>query len=154
MTKRTALFSLLLLCTAIGAAQAQSFSLLTGRNHPEIDWRTATTEHFEIVHPAHLDSIAARAAPIAETTYDTLSANLDVTFDERIEVYLTDQDAIVNGFAAPFDDGYTNIWVNTNAGGSRHQASRDMHWTCIEAIRRHRGKTVLPYSFFVLTVKF
>ena len=113
-TTRTVLCGLLLLIATIGPAQAQSFSLLTGRNHPEVDWRTATTEHFEIVHPARLDSIAARAAPIAETTYDTLSANLDVTFDERIRVYLGDQDAIVNGFAAPFEGGYTNIWVNTN----------------------------------------
>jgi len=98
----------------MGPAQAQSFSTVTGRNHPEIDWRTATTEHFTIVHPARLDGIAAEAAPIAEATYDTLSANLDVTFDDRIRVYLSDQDAIVNGFAAPFGNGYTDIWVNTN----------------------------------------
>lgn len=114
MTNRISIFCLLLLCVTIFSAQAQSFSAITGRNHPEIDWRVATTEHFEIVHPARLDDIAAEAAPIAEATYDTLSANLDVTFDERIEIYLTDQDDIVNGFAAPFDGGFTNIWVNTN----------------------------------------
>ncbi len=114
MTPRTALCVFLLLGIALAPAQAQSFSLLTGRNHPEIDWRTATTEHFTIVHPARLDSVAAAAAPIAEATYDTLAANLEVAFDERIEIYLTDQDAIVNGFAAPFDGGFTNIWVNTN----------------------------------------
>ncbi|WP_263784721.1 BamA/TamA family outer membrane protein [Salinibacter grassmerensis] len=114
MTPRHVL-CVLLLCGAVGLpAQAQSFSTVTGRNHPEIDWRVATTEHFEIVHPARLDRIAAEAAPIAETTYDTLSANLDVTFDERIRVYLSDQDAIVNGFAVPFGTGYTDIWVNTN----------------------------------------
>ena len=114
MAIRIVFCGLLLLCATILPAQAQSFSLLTGRNHPEVDWRTATTEHFEIVHPARLDSIAATAAPIAEATYDTLAANLEVTFDERIEIYLTDQDGIVNGFAAPFDGGITNIWVNTN----------------------------------------
>jgi hypothetical protein len=114
MTPRHVL-CVLLLYGAVGLpAQAQSFSTVTGRNHPEIDWRVATTEHFEIVHPARLDRIAAEAAPIAETTYDTLSANLDVTFDERIRVYLSDQDAIVNGFAVPFGTGYTDIWVNTN----------------------------------------
>ena len=114
MTIRNVVAVLLLLCATIGPAEAQSFSTVTGRNHPEIDWRTATTEHFKIVHPARLDDIAAEAAPIAEATYDTLSANLDVTFDERIEVYLTDQDAIVNGFAVPFGGGYTDIWVHTN----------------------------------------
>lgn len=114
MSPRLAACILLFLGITTLPAQAQSFSLVTGRNHPEIDWRTATTEHFKIVHPARLDSIAAEAAPIAEATYDTLSANLNVSFDERIEIYLTDQDAIVNGFAAPFDGGYTNIWVHTN----------------------------------------
>jgi Tol biopolymer transport system component len=96
------------------SVRAQSFSTVTGRNHPEIDWRVATTEHFEIVHPARLDSIAAEAAPIAETTYDTLAANLDTTFADRIRIYLSDQDAVVNGFAVPFGNGYTDIWVNTN----------------------------------------
>ena len=114
MTLRTVAWALLLFCIGAGAAQAQSFALVTGRNHPEIDWRTATTEHFRIVHPARLDGIAAEAAPIAEAAYEALSANLDVAFGERIEIYLTDQDAIVNGFAAPFDDGFTNIWVQTN----------------------------------------
>jgi len=114
MTNRLLICCVLFVCATTCAAQAQSFRTFTGRNHPEIDWRTATTEHFEIVHPARLDSIAAEAAPIAETTYDSLSANLDVTFDERIRVYLGDQDAIVNGFAVPFGPGYTDIWVNTN----------------------------------------
>jgi hypothetical protein len=84
------------------------------RNHPELDWRVATTEHFEIAYPARLDSIAARAAPIAETTYDSLSASLCVTFDERIRVHLTDQDGLPFGFAAPLGTGYANIWVHPN----------------------------------------
>ncbi len=104
---------LLLLVPSL-VAHGQSFSTYTGRNHPEIDWQVATTEHFEIVHPARLDDIAAEAAPIAEATYDTLSANLGVAFDERIRVYLGDQDAIVNGFAVPFGGGYTDIWVHVN----------------------------------------
>ncbi len=111
---RLTICGLLLLCIAPLVAQGQSFVTFTGRNHPEIDWQVATTEHFEIVHPARLDSIAAEAAPIAEETYDALSANLDTSFTERIRVYLSDQDAIVNGFAVPFGNGYTDIWVNTN----------------------------------------
>ncbi len=114
MTIRTVFCCLLLLGGVTLPGQAQSFSTVTGRNHPEIDWRVAATEHFEIMHPARLDDIAAEAAPIAEATYDTLSATLDVTFDERIRVYLSDQDALVNGFAVPFGTGYTDIWVNTN----------------------------------------
>ena len=114
MTPRTVLCCAALLAVTTLSAQAQSFSTVTGRNHPEIDWRVATTEHFEIVHPARLGDIAAEAAPIAEATYDTLSATLDVAFDDRIRVYLGDQDGIVNGFAVPFGTGYTDIWVHTN----------------------------------------
>jgi hypothetical protein len=112
--RRAALVGLLLLGASPIVAWGQSFPTFTGRNHPEIDWRVATTEHFEIVHPARLDRIAAEAAPIAETTYDRLAATLDTTFADRIRIYLGDQDAIVNGFAVPFGTGYTDIWVHTN----------------------------------------
>ena len=114
MVRRASLCFAVLLFVPVVSVQSQSFPTFTGRNHPEIDWQVATTEHFEIVHPARLDGIAAEAAPIAETTYDTLAANLDTTFSERIRVYLGDHDAIVNGFAVPFGNGYTDIWVNTN----------------------------------------
>jgi hypothetical protein len=82
----------------------------------------ATTEHFEIAYPARLDSIAARAAPIAETTYDPLSAGLGVTVDERIRVYLTDQDGLPFGFATSL--GYANIWVHPNDTAPRPRRCR------------------------------
>ncbi|GAB5518043.1 MAG: PD40 domain-containing protein [Rhodothermales bacterium] len=102
----------MLLCPAL--VQAQSFSMMNGRNHPELDWQVATTAHFEIMYPAHLAGIEAEAAPIAETTYEALSQNLDVTFDGPIRIYLSDEDEIVNGFAVPFGNGYTDIWVGMN----------------------------------------
>ncbi|MFB6248820.1 MAG: BamA/TamA family outer membrane protein [Salinibacter sp.] len=90
------------------------------RNHPELDWRVATTEHFKIIHPARLDRIAARAAPIAETAYDSLAAALDTTFQERIRVVLTDQDDIANGFAALLSGGaVTDIWVHPSDWATR-----------------------------------
>ena len=108
------LAAVLLLSALAYGAQAQGFRLLTGRNHPELDWRVSETAHFEIVYPDHLSDIAAEAAPIAEESYRALSLNLDVTFDERIRIYLTDTDDIVNGFAVPVGGGYTNIWVHQN----------------------------------------
>jgi WD40 repeat protein len=106
------LFLFFLLVVPSQESRAQSLALFS-RNHPELDWRVATTDHFEIVHPARLDSIAARAAPIAETTYDSLATALDTTFSERIQVVLTDQDDIANGFAALLSGGaVTDIWVH------------------------------------------
>ncbi|PSQ99544.1 MAG: hypothetical protein BRD48_03855 [Bacteroidetes bacterium QS_9_68_14] len=101
---------------ALGAlpAQAQSFRATTGRNHPEIEWRVAETEHFEIVYPRRLAGIEARAAPIAEESYDALSENLGIAPEEKFTIYLSDQDEIANGFAVPLGGGYTQIWVHVN----------------------------------------
>lgn len=101
-----------------GTVVGQGFNSFSGRNHPELEWQVAETEHFEIMYPAHLAGIEARAAAIAEASYAVLSANLDVTFTAPIRIYLSDEDEIVNGFAVPLGNGYTNIWVNMNGVAS------------------------------------
>lgn len=88
--------------------------MTSGRNHPELRWRVASTEHFQIIYPAHLEGIASQAAPIAEATYGALATNLGVSFEQRIRIYLSDEDEITNGFAARIGNGYTNIWVHQN----------------------------------------
>ena len=95
------------------SASAQGFSLFNGRNHPELDWQQVETEHFKIMYPAHLAGIELQAGAIAEASYLALSKNLNVSFDDKIRVYLSDEDEILNGFAvSPL--GYTNIWVHVN----------------------------------------
>ncbi len=108
--------SLLALLTAplLPPALAQGFDTSSGRHHPELDWRVAQTEHFRIHYPQRLAGIEVEAAAIAEASYDALSANLGVTFDEPIRIYLSDEDEIVNGFAVSIGNGYTNIWVDQN----------------------------------------
>jgi len=93
---------------------AQGFSMLNGRNHPELDWQVAETAHFKIMYPQRLAGIEVEAAPIAEASYEALAANLGVTFEEKIRIYLSDEDEIDNGFAVPLGNGYTNIWVRQN----------------------------------------
>lgn len=106
---------LLLLCFLLPmSALAQGFDTSSGRHHPELDWRVARTEHFRIHYPQRLAGIELEAAAIAEASYDALSANLGVTFDEPIRIYLSDEDEIVNGFAVSVGNGYTNIWVDQN----------------------------------------
>ncbi len=96
------------------SASAQGFDTSSGRHHPELEWRVAQTEHFRIHYPQRLAGIEVEAAAIAEASYAALSANLGVTFSEPIRIYLSDEDEIVNGFAAPIGNGYTNIWVHQN----------------------------------------
>ncbi len=114
---RSLAFSFLLaafLVAGPASSAAQGFNAFSGRNHPELRWQAAETEHFEIMYPQRLAGIEAEAAPLAEAAYAALSANLNVTFDEKIRIYLSDEDEIVNGFAVPIGAGYTNIWVHVN----------------------------------------
>lgn len=90
------------------------FSIFNNRNHPELNWVSAETDHFVISYPEHLSGIEIEAAAIAEATYEALSENLGVTFDYKIRIFLSDEDEILNGFAVPFSRAYTNIWVNLN----------------------------------------
>lgn len=105
-----ALFSGLLLVPAPIAAQG--FNILSGRNHPELRWQVAETPHFRIMYPDRLAGIETEAAPIAEASYAALSDNLQTEFTRKIDIYLTDEDEITNGFAVPVGNGYTNIWVH------------------------------------------
>ena len=106
--------------SASGAAAQIGFNAFNGRNHPEIDWRVATTEHFEIVYPARLAGIEAQAAAVAEETYAALTRNLSadstaLTFDDPIRIYLSDEDEIANGIAFNVgSSGFTTVWVHVN----------------------------------------
>lgn len=93
---------------------AQGFNSINGRNHPELKWQVAETEHFRIMFPEHLGGIENKAASISEASYEVLSKNLEVTFNEKIRIYLSDEDEITNGFAVPIGTGYTDIWVHVN----------------------------------------
>ena len=103
------------------AARAQAgFSLSNNRNHPELRWVVAATEHFEIVYPERLAGVEAQVAPVAEATFAAVTANLGgddgpVRFEDPIRVYLSDEDEIANGFAVNVGaSGFTNIWVRVN----------------------------------------
>ncbi|HLT47964.1 MAG TPA: hypothetical protein VK002_12095, partial [Rubricoccaceae bacterium] len=114
---RSIVLTLLLAAGLAAPAAAQiGFGAYNGRNHPELDWRVAETEHFEIMYPAHLAGIEAEAAAVAEAAYDALSENFGgVTFDERIRIYLSDEDEIANGTAWDVGGaGFTTIWVHVN----------------------------------------
>ena len=93
---------------------AQGFNSRNGRNHPELKWMMAETEHFKIMYPRRIAGIEAQAAAIAEESYKALSANLNTTFEDKIRIYLSDEDEINNGFAVPIGNGYTDIWVDLN----------------------------------------
>ena len=114
------LLAFLLALAAAPAALAQvGFSASNGRNHPELDWVVARTEHFEIVYPDRLAGIEAQVAAIAEETLAAVAANLGdgapVAFDRPIRIYLSDEDEIANGSAYNLGpSGFSTIWVHVN----------------------------------------
>ncbi len=112
---------LVLLALVAGAPSAQiGFGLFNGRNHPELDWQVATTEHFEIVYPSRLAGIEAEAAAVAEATFDALTVTFSadstaLAFRDPIRIYLSDEDEIANGVAYNVgSSGFTTIWVHVN----------------------------------------
>lgn len=115
---RTLLVAATLAASAAGPALAQTpgFGVFNNRNHPELDWRVAETEHFEIMYPAHLAGIEAEAAAVAEETYRALQTNIGpVDFPDPIRIYLSDEDEIANGIAFESSRvGVTTIWVYVN----------------------------------------
>ena len=117
---RPLLLALLVLAAAAPAAAQIGFGAFNGRNHPELDWQVAETEHFEIVYPARLAGLEAEAAAVAEATFDALTVTFSadstaLAFDEPIRIYLSDEDEIANGIAFNVgSSGFTTIWVHVN----------------------------------------
>lgn len=85
------------------------FILPTGGNHPELHWHELSTEHFTVIYHDGLDSIAFKAAPVAEEAYHVVTTNLKTPLKSKIKIYLSDYDEIKNAFA--FDDDYIFIWM-------------------------------------------
>ena len=65
----TFLFAGAVIALTEGTALAQGFGVVSGRNHPELNWRVAETTHFRIMYPDHLAGLEDKAGTIAETTY-------------------------------------------------------------------------------------
>ena len=67
---------------------------------PDEDYRTLSTEHFRVTFPAHLESLGRRAAARAEAAYDGLSEALVDPGGGRIDLLVTDNSDLSNGFAS------------------------------------------------------
>jgi Tol biopolymer transport system component len=67
---------------------------------PHEDYRTLSTQHFRVTFPAHLESLGRRAAGHAEVAYDGLTDALGEPGDGRIDLLVTDNSDLSNGFAS------------------------------------------------------
>ena len=85
----------LVVCAAAGVLAATP---LRGQA-PDEDWRTITTEHFRVTFPAHLESLGRQAAGHAELAYVQLSDVLLDFGEGPIDLLVTDDSDLSNGFA-------------------------------------------------------
>ena len=94
---------------------AQGFQSVNGRNHPEIKWIEAETEHFKLIYPERLAGIENKVAPIAEASWIALSKNLNFQPEGKFRLYLSDEDEIANGSTYSLGESFMNIWVHVNS---------------------------------------
>ncbi|MBS1271638.1 MAG: Protein TolB [Candidatus Marinimicrobia bacterium] len=91
---------------------AQGTWIWNNRTHPELKWKTLKTEHFYVHYHQGLRAVAEKSAQIAEQTYPTIMAQLDLEDFGKTHMTLTSEDEIMNGYAMPSDQIF--IWVSQN----------------------------------------
>ena len=85
---------------------------MSNRVHSEFDWYTIKTDNFNVHYHEEIESIAIAGANIAEQVLPILMKQVNLSDTPIIDIILTTEDEIMNGFAT-----FTNttfIWVDQN----------------------------------------
>jgi len=80
-------------------------------NHPEIDWQTFDTEHFQIHFYDGTESTAREGAYVAEQIFPHITGLYDYEPQTKTDIIFTDVDDISNG-AAYYYDNKIIIWAS------------------------------------------
>ncbi|MFP4546704.1 MAG: hypothetical protein ACLFQM_01135 [Fidelibacterota bacterium] len=107
MVKRIIILSLFLFLTNLNA-----YYFMNQRNHAEIDWKSLESENIIVAYHDPLLETAEEALQISEATYKSLVQTYDLELDEKIKIFITNQDKITNGYSAA--GKYIAIWVDVN----------------------------------------
>ena len=82
------------------------------RTHGELKWTTIETKNFNVHYHQGIREIALKGASIAEQVRPTLIKQMNLDTLPKLDIVLTSEDEILNGFALPAN--YTIIWVDQN----------------------------------------
>ncbi len=104
--------SILFLVLYTQSVSAQNMWMWNQRTHPELEWQTLETDHFNIHYHNGIEAIAQKGALIAEQTYQTIMDQLQVEDFGKTDIVLSAEDEIMNGFAMPSNQIF--IWVSQN----------------------------------------
>ena len=80
------------------SSQIFGFYAFNRRNHPELDWKEVQSENVTIVYHDPLSETAQEALQVAEASYQSLSQSYDLELDEKVKIFISNQDDITNGF--------------------------------------------------------
>jgi Tol biopolymer transport system component len=112
-----ALVSLRLLSRFLGAGVVL-WALLAGsstpaaaQNHPELNWQVLTTPNFRVIYHEGLETVAQRAAVIAEAAYEPVTELYDYKPSGPVRLILKDYDDYANGAAYFYHDAI-EIWTS------------------------------------------
>jgi len=105
------IISLIILVFTVGA-QAQTTGFWGVRIHSELDWNTLKTENFRVHYHDGLEEMAEQSASIAEQVRPVLLEQMGMEDTPAIDIFITAEDEIINGFAVWFNE--TFIWVDQN----------------------------------------
>lgn len=103
---------MIILVMTLNSVWATGAWMMSGRVHPELEWKTIKSEHFNIHYHNGIEKIAQQGASIAEQVRPTLMEQVGLDTLPRIDIVFTAEDEIMNGFAMP--SNHTVIWVDQN----------------------------------------
>jgi hypothetical protein len=78
---------------------------------PTLHWQTITTDHFEIHYAAGNESLASKAAAVAERVHNKLAPRLNWQPAEKTHLVLSDETDQPNGYAMPFPFSRSVLFV-------------------------------------------
>ncbi|MBU1064929.1 biopolymer transporter Tol, partial [bacterium] len=93
-----------LLLPAVVSAQFATY------NHPELEWKTFETEHFEVHYHQGAEWTAQKSAEIAESVYGPITTFYNYEPDQKTDLIIKDIGDISNG-AAYYFDNKIEIWA-------------------------------------------
>ena len=102
----------LLLIILVSLVFGQGTWQWTGRVHPELQWSTIATEHFNVHYHQGIENIAKQGASIAEQVRPVLMKQVGLESLPRVDIIFTNEDEIMNGYA--LWTNMTFIWVDQN----------------------------------------
>lgn len=100
----------LLLALCFFCAQLSAFD-------PSLEWKTLSSNHFDVHFDAKHRALAIKTANLAEQTHQTLTKKLRWQPKERTQLVITDHTDLANGYASPLPFNRSVLFIHPPTAG-------------------------------------